>query len=171
MSRSLAAAALAVCLAAAACLAGDPAYAGNRAAQNYGTAGGAVTRIGGTLEVMPGGTFRLDRATRDDNTPDPKTATAVAGAATLNKLAGVVTSEPLSTAAGAVYVLTLTDARVAAADQVFASVANGTNTAGGPHIGRVQPGAGIVTIEVRNASSAATAFNGTVAVSFMVLKN
>lgn len=99
-----------------------------------------------------------------------KTATAVAGAATLSKSAGVVTSEALTTAAGGIYTLTLTNANVAAADQVFAGVANGTNTTGLPDILTVTPGAGTVVIVVGNVSTTA-AFNGTVKISFMVLKN
>lgn len=48
----------------------------------------------------------------DDGT---KTATATAGAATLNKAAGKVTTEALTTAAGANYTLTITNSTVAAA--------------------------------------------------------
>lgn len=99
-----------------------------------------------------------------------KTATATAGAATLAKDAGVITSEALTTAGGAAYTLTLTNSGIAAADQVFASVANGTNTQGIPVIGKITPGAGSVTIEVRNLH-ATEALNGTLKISFMVLKN
>lgn len=54
-----------------------------------------------------------------------KTATAVAGAVTLNKSSGVITSEALSTAAAATYTLTITNNLVAAADIPFASVSFG----------------------------------------------
>lgn len=108
------------------------------------------------------GSAKLDTGT--------KTATATAGAATLNKSAGVITSESLTTAAGAVYTLTITNSTIAAADQVFASVAFGTSTTGEPMIERVTPGAGSVVIRVKNVASAA-ALNGTIKVSFMVLKN
>ena len=61
-----------------------------------------ATTLGGT--VPPNATvsqFHLDTGT--------KTATATAGAATLNKMSGTVTSESLTTAAGATYTLTVTD--------------------------------------------------------------
>ena len=99
-----------------------------------------------------------------------KTATATAGAATLNKPAGVITSEALTTAAGAVYTLTITNSAIAAADQVFASVAYGTSTTGSPAITRVTPAAGSVVILVQNVHASA-ALNGTIKVSFVTFKN
>jgi hypothetical protein len=108
------------------------------------------------------GTIRLDTGT--------KTATATAGAATLNKSAGVITSESVTTAAGASYTLTLTNSTIAAADQVFASIAFGTSTTGTPVISRVTPGAGSVVIIVRNVDASA-AFNGTLKVAYGVHKN
>src|SRR5689334_7391063 len=75
-----------------------------------------------------------------------KTATASAGAATLSKSAGVITTESLSTAQNATYTLTLTNSRIAAADQVFASVSMGTATTGNPTITTVRPQAGSVVI-------------------------
>lgn len=99
-----------------------------------------------------------------------KTATATAGAATLNKNAGVITSESLTTASGAEWTLTLTNSTIAAADQVYASVQNGTNTTAMPYITTVAPGAGSVVIKVRNGH-ASVALNGTVKVSFFVVKN
>jgi hypothetical protein len=99
-----------------------------------------------------------------------KTATATAGAATLAKTAGVITSESLSTAAAGTYTLTITNSTVAAADQVFASVANGTNAAGLAEVATVTPGAGSIVVIVRNAHASA-AFNGTLKISFLVIKN
>ena len=99
-----------------------------------------------------------------------KTAVATAGAATLNKFAGKVTTEALTTAAAGTYTLTVTNSTIAAADQVYASLANGTNTAGAPAIVRVTPAAGSVAIVVRNLDGAA-ALNGTLVVSFMSVKN
>ena len=99
-----------------------------------------------------------------------KTAVVVSGAATLTKSAGVVTTEALTTAAGANYTLTLMNAAVAAADQVFVSVANGTNTAGLPLVARVQPSAGSLVVVVRNADASA-AFNGTLKLAFVRLRN
>lgn len=98
------------------------------------------------------------------------TATATAGAATLNSAAGVVTSEALTTAAGADYTLTITDNEIAAGDVVLASVQNGTNTTVEPAITRVTPAAGSVVVIVRNLH-ATVALNGTIKVSFFVVKN
>lgn len=101
-------------------------------------------------------------------TANKGTATATAGAATLNKVAGVITSESLTTAAGADYTLTITNSSVAATSIVMASVANGTNTTDGPCIKTVAPGAGSLVIKVTN-SHASSALNGTVKVAFAVV--
>lgn len=98
------------------------------------------------------------------------TAAATAGAATLNAQTGKVTSEALTTAQNGVYTLTITNNQVAAADIVLASVANGTNTQGSPVVTRVQPAAGSVVILVANLHASAQAFNGTIVVSFQVIK-
>ena len=125
---------------------------------------------------------RLDNTAIGQTTPAPltalnfqldtgtKTATAVAGAATLNKSAGVVTSEALTTAAAATYTLTLTDSFVAAADQVYASVQLGTSTTGTPSVTTTTPAAGSVVIKVKNID-ATNPFNGTVLISFLRIKN
>lgn len=99
-----------------------------------------------------------------------KTATASSGAATLNKTSGVITSEALTTAQNAFYTLTLTNSEIAAADIVFASVANGTNTQGTPMIEKITPAAGSVVIRVCNKHASAEALNGTIVVSFFVVK-
>ena len=99
-----------------------------------------------------------------------KTATATAGAATLAKMAGVITSEALTTIAGATYTLTLTNTDVAAADQVFASVQLGTATTGMPTVTTVTPAAGSVVIIVQNIHASA-ALNGAIKISFLVAKN
>lgn len=100
---------------------------------------------------------------------DSGTAAATAGAATLSKMAGKVTSEALTTAAAASYTLTITNTAIAAADMVFASVAYGTATTGVPVISRVTPGAGSVVIVITNEHASA-ALNGTIVVSFLVVK-
>jgi hypothetical protein len=99
-----------------------------------------------------------------------KTATAVAGAATLSKMAGVITSEALVTAAGATYVLTVTLSGVQGSDTVLASVWFGTSTTGTPTIATVKPNAGNVVITVQNIAAAA-ALNGTLKIGYLVLKN
>lgn len=112
--------------------------------------------------LVTGGALTIDTGT--------KTATATAGAATLNKDAGVVTSETLTTAAAALYTLTITNSSIAATDQVFASVALGTSTQGVPMVTTVAPGSGSVVIKILN-NHATDAFNGTIKVAFVVLKN
>lgn len=106
--------------------------------------------------------FQLDTGT--------KTATASAGAATLNKMSGKITSEALTTAGLADYTLTLTNSDIAAVDIVLANVGNGTNTQGTIAVGSVIPGAGSVTIVVHNLH-ATQALNGTLVIEFAVLKN
>lgn len=99
------------------------------------------------------------------------TATATAGAATLNAAgSGVVTSEALTTAAQAQYTLTLTNNMIAAGDIVLASVKFGTATTGSPYIERITPGASSVVIIVRNGQSGDTVLNGTIVISFLVIK-
>lgn len=100
--------------------------------------------------------------------PSAGTASATAGAATLSKQAGVITSEALTTAAGAAYTLTLTNTLIAATSIVLASFQNGTNTQGTLVLGLVTPGAGSATIVVRN-THATEALNGTIKISFLVL--
>lgn len=101
--------------------------------------------------------------------PSTRTASATAGAATLNSGYGVITSEALTTAAGAVYTLTLTNSAIAATDIVLVSVGGGTNTTVGPSLAGVVPAAGSVVISVRN-THASSALNGTIKVSFSVIK-
>lgn len=97
------------------------------------------------------------------------TATATAGAATLANKAGVVTSESLSTAAGAVYTLTITNTVVAASDLCFASVAYGTSSTGSPAVTRVTPASGSLVVLVQNVHASA-ALNGTILVSYSCFK-
>lgn len=120
-----------------------------------------------TAQTITGAkTFSTGGVILDDGT---KTATAAAGAATLNKLSGKITSESLTTAAQAAYALTLTNSTIAAADIVLVAVANGTNSAGIPVVGTVAPASGSAVIKIENQHATA-AFNGTVVVSFAVIK-
>lgn len=97
--------------------------------------------------------------------------TAAAGAATLSThYVGKVTTEDLTTAQNAIYTLTLTNTKIAAADIVLVSVANGTNTQGTPMLGAVTPAANSVVIKVINKHASAEALNGTLIISFVVIK-
>ncbi len=93
------------------------------------------------------------------------TGTGVGGAVTVANLWAKVTTASLTTAAAANYTLTVTNVKVSAADIVFASVANGSNTAGTPAIVTVTPAAGSLVIVITNSHSG-DAFDGTLVVSF-----
>lgn len=96
-------------------------------------------------------------------------ATAVAGAATLDGATGIVTTEALTTAAGGVYTLTLTNSSIGGNDIVLVTVAEGTSTGGQPLVGKVQPGGGSCVIRILNLHASA-AFNGTLLIGFSVLR-
>jgi len=98
-----------------------------------------------------------------------KTAVASSGAATLNKMQGVVTSETLSTSKGSAYTLTLANTSIAAGDIVLASVQLGSSTQGTPLIESVTVSANQVVIVVLN-NDGTNAFNGTILISFVVFK-
>lgn len=118
------------------------------------------------------GSIRSDANTRTETFQlgsGTKTATAVTGAATLDKASGKITTEALTTAAGAAYTLTLTNSQIAAADTVYAALAWGTNSAGLPVITRITPAAGSVVIIVSNMH-ATVALNGTLVISFASMK-
>lgn len=99
----------------------------------------------------------------------PATVAAIAGAATLNQAAGIVTSESVTTAAQGFYTLTLTNSLVDVNSMVFASARNGTSTQGHPSLSDVTEGAGFVKIVVVN-DDVTNAFNGTVQVKFFVVR-
>lgn len=94
------------------------------------------------------------------------TATATAGAATLNNRFGVITSEALTTAQDASYTLTVTNSQIAATDMVFVSVANGTNSQGTTVVTKVTPAAGSLVVIVTNKHASAVALNGTLKIAF-----
>lgn len=93
---------------------------------------------------------------------------ATAGAATLSKYSGVITSEALTTAAAALYTLTITNTKAAAGQVAFASLSNGTNSQGTPHVVSVTPGAGTLVIVIRN-DHASQALNGTIKIAFAIV--
>ena len=95
------------------------------------------------------------------------TATAIAGAATLNANRGRITSEALATGPGSSYLLTLTDNLIGAQSIVSASVDNGTNNTDGLVVSRVSSSVGLVTIEIINMNFTA-ALNGTIVIAFQV---
>lgn len=123
-----------------------------------------LNRIFGLVRVA-----RLLKFERDATIDvDSGLATAVAGAATLHRMAGVVTSEALVTASGADYTLTLTNNKIAAGDLVLVTLDNGTNTIGPVTVNRITPSAGQVVILCRNSN--AGALNGTIKIGFVSFK-
>lgn len=124
---------------------------------------GAVT-VSGALTANSGVTLGAG----SNLTSDSGTASATAGAATLNKQSGTITSEALTTAAAGDYTLTLTNSVVTAASRVFVSLDNGTNTTAPVYVHRVTPAAGSVVILCRNGHASA-ALNGTIKINFFVM--
>lgn len=100
-----------------------------------------------------------------------KTASATAGAATLNQPSGVITSEALTTAAAAAatYTLTITNSQVIATDIVQVTLGFGTNTNGAPVLVSAVAGAGTIVCKVMNAHPSA-ALNGTLTFAFVIWK-
>lgn len=100
-----------------------------------------------------------------------KTASATAGAATLNQPSGVITSEALTTAAAgaATYTLTITNSQVIATDIIQVTLGFGTNTAGTPVLVSAVAAAGSIVCKVMNAHPT-NALNGTLTFAFVVWK-
>lgn len=96
------------------------------------------------------------------------TATATAGAATLHALAGVVTSESITTAAGATYTLTLTNSLINAGSVINAN-ADKASSAGMPVVTSVTAGSGSATIIVQNVHASA-AFNNAIKIHFNIIQ-
>jgi hypothetical protein len=93
--------------------------------------------------------------------------TGAAGSSTLNNDSAIITTEALTTAAGATYTETFNSNAISATSLVFVSVGNGSNSAGVPMLATVTPGAAKATIViVNNATSAA--FNGTLVITVLV---
>lgn len=102
------------------------------------------------------------------NPGDEGSATSTAGAATINHNGGKITTEALTTAAGADYSFTLTNANITPDVGVFLSVGNGTNTTVPYFVHSVQVSAGSVTFKIRNAH-ATVALNGTLVINFALI--
>ena len=94
-------------------------------------------------------------------------ATSTANAATINAQTGVITTEALTTAAGATYVMTLTNSLINASSVVQPIVGRGTGTGCGLVPITVTPTTGSVVMVFQNPG--ATALNGTYKIAFSVL--
>jgi hypothetical protein len=91
-------------------------------------------------------------------------AAATAGAATLNGLSGSITSEALTTAAGANYTLTLTNSACVAGKIVQVALGQHTNTVGPLNVVSATSSGGTCTIVVQNGGS--SPLNGTIGIAF-----
>lgn len=94
--------------------------------------------------------------------------TAVSNAVTAQGVRLNITTEALTTAAGATYTLTITDASISATSIVFVTVGLGSSTTGTPALTTVTPGAGSVVIIVQNIHATA-ALNGTLKIGVRVM--
>ena len=95
------------------------------------------------------------------------TATLVSDAATLNKAAGRITTEELTTAAEGTETFTITNDQVTANSVVLAVISDYAG-AGTPVLSQVNPGAGSFVVTVVN-SSASTALDDPLVFDFAVI--
>jgi hypothetical protein len=92
------------------------------------------------------------------------TATSTVHAATLNTQGGIITTESLSTAAGASYTFTLTDSLITATSVLQVAMYGLTNTGGNITLTSVTAASGSAVIVWTNTGG--TAFNGTMTIAF-----
>lgn len=95
------------------------------------------------------------------------TAKAVSGAAVAHGEAALITSEALTTAAGATYTLTLGNEDIQPNSVVLAAIYNGTNTQGDPSLATVAVSLGKAVISIVNRH-ASQALNGTLQIAVLV---
>jgi hypothetical protein len=98
------------------------------------------------------------------------TGTASSAAVTINDLAGLITTEALTTAQNAIATVTLTNDKVAVGDLVFWSIGDGTNTQGTPMMMQATVSASTIVFEIVNKHASAEAFNGTLLIRFFIVK-
>jgi len=96
------------------------------------------------------------------------TGTCVSNAVTINNGSGVITTEALSTAAGATQAITLTNSRIAAGDMVYA-VADPNGSTGTPTISNVTVTATTAVFNLKN-DHASAAFNGAIKIYIFISK-
>lgn len=99
---------------------------------------------------------------------DSGTGTCSSNAVTISKMAGVITTESLTTAAGASQAITLTNTLVASGDIILVQLVGGTNTRKTIAV-EALAGSGSATITLNNIGPS-DAFNGTIILGFLLLK-
>lgn len=95
------------------------------------------------------------------------TGTASSNAVTINRAAGIITTEALTTAAGASQAITLTSNKILAGDAVFA-VVDPNGSTGTPTVSNVAVSASTAVILVKN-DHASAALNAAVKIMFFVV--
>jgi hypothetical protein len=93
--------------------------------------------------------------------------TEAANAVTASGNAGLITTSSLSTAGGSSYAITWTNTLITSTSSVVVTLAGGTNTTENITI-KVAPDSGTATMTIYN-NTAATALNGTILISYVVL--
>lgn len=96
------------------------------------------------------------------------TGTASSNAVTINAGSGIITTEALSTAAGATQAITLTNDRLAVGDVIFAMVDKGAS-AGQPVVANVVVTANTAVFTIQNIHASA-ALNAAVKIYFVLSK-
>lgn len=93
--------------------------------------------------------------------------TSTAGAATLNRQQGLITTEALTTSAGGTYGFVLTNSAINGSSIIFVNLQRGSMTVGQPTVSTVTPVTGSATIIVSNVALSGT-FNGTLKLGYFV---
>src|SRR6185369_8656108 len=99
---------------------------------------------------------------------DSGTGTCSSNAVTISRGAGVITTESLTTAAGATQAITLTNTEIAAGDMVLAMCDPGSST-GTPTVVNTAVSANTAVFLLQNVHSSAS-FNAAVKIYFLVVK-
>lgn len=102
------------------------------------------------------------------NPGDDGVVQSSAGAATDNHTGTFITTEALTTAAGADYTFTLTNQNIGPTSCLSVQVGNGTNTTTPYYVHSVQPYAGGVSFSIHNAHATAP-FNGSLIIMVIAL--
>ena len=139
-----------------------------------GVSGGAYVEYDGTsINIVVGGvtvaSWNASGASAIDVDSGTTTASGTGGTstATLSKMAGIITTDAITTAAGATHTMTVTNTLVASGDLVLVWLVGGTNTKPGIQIEAVA-GSGSFVAKIKNNNAAA--IDGTVIFGFLALK-
>lgn len=118
--------------------------------------------LAGTLTFGAGGQINSDSGTA--------TAVGTGGTstATVSKMAGVITTDAITTAAAAAHVMTITNVGVATGDLIFISQNGGSASTGTPIFSAVAS-TDTITVTISNKHASA-AFNAALIFSFLVVK-